>query len=86
MKDPDIFASSVRREINGKDFGFFASFATPGYNLETTFEEISKKDFELSLSYAKSLDDKYFRTLAVMAIADNCAKNAKPAPKVKTKP
>lgn len=79
LKDPDIFAISVLRQINGKGFGYFASFGTPGYDLEKTFEELSKKDFEMSLARAKSLDDKYFRTLAVIAVASNCAKNAKPA-------
>lgn len=86
LKDPDIFSSHVMRQITGKGFGFFATFQTPGYNLETTFEELSKKDFELSLANAKALDDKYFRTLAVIAVAGNCAKNSKPVPKTKTKP
>lgn len=85
LKEPDIFATTIRREIRGKDFGFFASFGTPGYDLEKTFEELSKKDFEMSLGSAKSLDDKYFRTLAVLAVATNCAKNAKPEPKAKAK-
>ena len=62
------------------------SFSTPGYDLEKTFEELSKKDFEMSLANAKALDDKYFRTLAVIAVANNCAKNAKPAPKPKAIP
>ncbi len=78
-------ATSVQRQISGKGFGFYAIFNTPGYNLEKTFEELSKKDFELSLTNAKSLDDKYFRTLAVIAVAGNCAKNAKPATKVNLK-
>jgi hypothetical protein len=86
MKDPDLFASSVRREINGKGFGFFASFTLPGYDLEKTFEELTKKDFEMSLANAKTFDDKYFRTLAILAIANNCAKNTKPVVKPKTKP
>jgi hypothetical protein len=85
LKDPDIFASSFYRSIQGKDFGFMAGFSTPGYDLEKTFEELSKRDFEMSLTNAKTLDDKYFRTIAVIAVANNCAKNSKPAPKVKAK-
>ena len=50
------------------------------------FEDLSKKDFEMSLANAKALDDKYFRTLAVIAVATNCAKNAKPVAKPKAKP
>ncbi len=85
LKDPDMFTTFVRREIKGKTFTYFASFGTPGYNLEETFVELSKKDFPMSLSHAKSLDDRYFRTLAVIAVASNCAKNSKPVAKPKPK-
>ncbi len=87
LENPDIFSTAVFSQIKGKDFGFYAVFNTPGLNLETAFEEISKKDFELSLSAAQNLQDKYFRTLAVLAIAKNCVenqpKNKKPVTKVK---
>lgn len=82
LENPDIFSTTIMRQIFGKGFAFYASFSSPGYNLETTFENISKKDFELSLSNAKSLNDKYFRTLAVFAVAQNCVNNA---PKKKAK-
>lgn len=81
LENPDIFSESMTRRIAGKGFFYFAGFSTPGYNMETTFEEISKKDFELSLAHAKNLNDKYFRTLAVLAVAKNCVQNA---PKKKT--
>lgn len=77
LDNPDIFSDYTMRQIRGKDFAFYASFSSPGYNLETTFENLSKNDFELSLSNAKSLSDKYFRTLAVFAVAKNCVGNAK---------
>lgn len=83
LDKPDIFGISVIRQIKGKGFSFYAVFDTPGYNLETTFSGISKKDFELSLANTKALDDKYFRTLAVIAVANNCVTNSKPAPKPK---
>lgn len=83
LEKADIFSASVYRQIIGKDFAFYAVFNTPGYNLETTFGEIGKKDFELSLANAKNLSDKYFRTLAVLAVAKNCVQNL---PKIKTKP
>jgi len=85
LKDPDIFKTYASRQIVGKGYAHFVSFGTPGYDLEKTFVELSKKDFEISLGQAKSLDDKYFKTLAVIAVASNCAKNAKPDPKAKTK-
>ncbi len=85
LKEPDIFTTFVRREIKGKEFTYFASFGTPGYDLEKTFEELSKKDFEMSLTHAKALADRYLRTLAVIAVATNCAKNSKPAAKPRPK-
>ncbi len=86
LKDPDLFKTYIGRQIFGKGYAYYASFSTPGFDLEKTFEELSKKDFEISLGQAKSLDDRYFRTLAVIAVAGNCAKNAKkPAAKPKAK-
>lgn len=82
LENPDIFSTAVVRQIVGKGFAFYAYFSSPGYNFETTFEELSKKDFELTLSSAKSLNDKYFKTLAVLAVAKNCVENA---PKKKAK-
>jgi hypothetical protein len=58
--------------------GFGASFTTPGYDLETTFTKLSKDDFSLPLSNAKSIEDKYYRTLAVISIARNCIDRPKP--------
>ena len=81
LENPDIFSTSTYSIIRGKNFIHYAVFNTPGFNLETTFETISKKDFDISLSNAQNLQDKYFRTLAVLAIAKNCVENQ---PKVKT--
>ncbi len=75
LQNPDIFSTSVFRQIVGDGFAYYASYSIPGYSMETTFQEISKKDFEISLSHAKSFNDKYFRTLAVLAVAKNCVEN-----------
>ena len=76
LENPDIFSTSVNQQIILESNSYFTSFDTPGFDMETTFKEISKKDFQLSLAHAKSFDDRYFRTLAVLAVADNCVKNA----------
>ena len=76
LENPDIFATSTQQIIVGDKFGFYAAFDTPGFNMENTFEAISKKDFQLSLAQAKSFSDRYFRTLAVLAVAKNCVENA----------
>ena len=84
LENPNIFSTSTFSVIKGKDFAHYAVFNTPGFNLETAFEEISKKDFEISLSNAQNLQDKYFRTLAVLAVAKNCVEN-QPKNKVENK-
>lgn len=79
LKDADLQAGYILRHIKVKDSAMGASFSTPGYDLETTFTTLSKTDFSLPLSNAKAIDDKYYRTLAVIAIAKNCI--AKPKKK-----
>jgi len=83
LGNADILSTTVIRRINGKDFSFFSVYSLPGQNLEGTFKEISKNNFELSLSNAKSLDDKYLRTLAVLAVAQNCTGQPKKKPATK---
>ena len=51
-------------------------FQLPGHNLEGTFREISKDDSDLPLSNARAINDNYLRTLAVIAIAKNCAERS----------
>jgi len=85
LDDPDIFQTWVYRQIKGKAFSFTGSYSLPGKSLEGTFNEMGKKDFELSLANARALDDKYFRTLAVMAIAKNCVQLKEPSTTKKAK-
>jgi len=72
VKDADLETRYVLRFIKVQDMGMGASFSTPGYDLETTFRALSKTDYSLPLSNAKSIADNYYRTLAVIAIAKNC--------------
>ena len=83
LKEPDLFQNWIFRQIKGKDFGFMASIPLPGNNMEGMFTELGKKDFEMAVANARSFDDKYFRTISVIAIAKNCI--AAPSP-VKRKP
>lgn len=78
LENPDILSSTIRRQINGNSFGFYTSASMPGYDLEATFRSLSKDDFDMTLSNARALEDKYFRTLAVLAVAQNCIDRPKP--------
>lgn len=82
VREADLQSKYLLRYIQVKDMSFGASFSTPGYDLETTFGTVSKTDFSLPLSNAKAIEDKYYRTLAVIAIARNCIARpkAKPVP------
>ena len=61
------------------------SISLPGGNFEGLFTDMGKKDFEMSLANARGFDDKYFRTIAVLAIAKNCVQAKPPATPKKTK-
>ena len=86
LENPPVLSGYVTRVIKGKDFSSTVSFSMPGYDFESTFREISKNNFELSLSNAKSVDDKYLRALAIFAIAKNCAEQPKKKPARKEAP
>ncbi|MGH9820391.1 MAG: hypothetical protein ACRD43_09500 [Pyrinomonadaceae bacterium] len=73
----DMLSSTIMRQIRTEGLVAFASFSMPGYDLENTFDQISKNDFEMSLTNAKALDDKFYRTIAVLAIAKNCVDKPK---------
>jgi hypothetical protein len=72
LENPDLSATSIHRQIMGKGFGFFAVYEMPGANLEKSFEQVSRKDFQGALNQARNLDDKYLRTLAVVAVVGDC--------------
>jgi len=78
LENPDIFSTMIYQQIIIPDeFAFYAAYSTSGYNLETVFEQMGKSDFELTLSNARGLDDKYFRTLAIISILKNCLQKPK---------
>lgn len=72
LEEPDLFRSVIYRQITGKDFGYMAGLPLPGNNLEGMFTEMGKKDLEMALANARAFNDKYFRTIATIAIAKNC--------------
>ena len=78
LKDADLQTRWLLYHIKVKDMAFGASIGTPGYDLEHTFGTVSKNDFSLPLSNAKAIDDKFYRTIAVIAVAKNCIDRPKP--------
>lgn len=84
LENANLLTGSVHRTIKTKDMSFFAVFSLPTSGLESTFLELSKNDFDLALSNAKALEDKFYRTLAVLAVAKNCINRLKPKTKKAT--
>jgi len=62
----------VMIKIEGKTFGSFASFATPGFNPENAFREMGKLDFDGSLAQATNFTDKSLRALKTLAVIEPC--------------
>lgn len=74
LQDPDLGSTAVYRQIVGKQYSFFTVYTVPGYDLERTYSKLAARDLGLSLSNARSIDDKFLRTIAVLAVTRECAK------------
>lgn len=74
LQEPDLGTTAVLRQIVGKQYSFFTVRSVPGYDLERTYSKLAARDFGLALSNARSLDDKFLRTIAVLAVTRECAK------------
>lgn len=72
LESPDFSRQFVMIKIEGKTFGSFASFATPGFNPENAFKEMGKLDFDGSLAQATNFTDKSLRALTTLAVIEPC--------------
>jgi hypothetical protein len=83
IEQPDFSRQGVIRKIEGKTFGTYASFVTPGFTPESAFREIAKVDFDGMLNQAANFSDKSLRALTTLAVAEQCLKDMSAAPKPK---
>lgn len=74
LQEPNLGTTAVMRQIVGKQYSFFTVYSVPGYDLERTYSKLAARDFGLALSNARSLDDKFLRTMAVLAVTRECSK------------
>jgi len=72
LESPDFSQQFVIMKIEGKTFGSFASFSTPGFNPENAFREMGKLDFDGSLIQATGFTDKSLRALTTLAVIEPC--------------
>ncbi len=85
LENPNLFTSFMMQQIVGKDFGVFIGYDVPGFDINKTFYEISKNDFQSANTQADSFSDRYLRTLAVLAAVKDCEKSEKIEKPVKPK-
>jgi hypothetical protein len=87
LEAPDFSRTYVTRKIEGKSFGSYTSFQTPGFNPESALRELGKLDFDAALNQSSNFADKSLRAMTTLALAEQCLKEqtVKPKPK-ETKP
>ncbi len=72
LEAPDFSRDIVIRKIEGKDFGAYATFQTPGFDPENGLRELAKIDFDTALYQVSSFNDKYLRALTTLTLAQLC--------------
>ena len=72
LESPDFSQQFVMMKIEGKTFGSYASYSTPGFNPENAFREMGELDFDGSLTQATTFRDKSLRALTTLAVIEPC--------------
>ncbi len=72
LEEPDFSRQVVMRKIEGKDFGAYAAFQTPGFDPENALRELARIDFDTALYQVNNFDDKYLRALTTLTLAQLC--------------
>jgi len=72
LESPDFSRQFVMMKIEGKTFGSYAAYSTPGFNPENAFREMGKLDFDGSLVQATNFSDKSLRALTTLAVIEPC--------------
>lgn len=72
LENPDFAQQSVMIKIEGKTFGFYTAYSTPGFNPENAFREMGKVDFDGTLAQAAQFSDKSLRGLTTLSVFEPC--------------
>jgi hypothetical protein len=72
LEAPDFSRQFVMMKIEGKGFGTYASYSTPGFNPENAFREMGKLDFDGTFAQATNFTDKSLRALTTLAVLEPC--------------
>jgi hypothetical protein len=72
LENPDFNLQFTMIKIEGKTFGFYASYSTPGFSPENAFREMGKADFDGTLTQAAQFGDKSLRVLTTLSVIEPC--------------
>lgn len=75
---PDFSRPVVTRKIEGKEFGAYATFQTPGFDPENALRALGKIDFDTAFYQVSSFEDKYLRALTTLTLAEQCLEPPRP--------
>jgi len=73
----DLSDTGLMQRIEGPQFASYARYEVAGFSLEKAFRELSTSDFDRALLSAKTLEDKSFRSRAIIAIVASCLESAR---------
>jgi len=76
LEAPDFSNQYVQIRIEGKTFGFYTGFQTPGFNPENAFREFAKVNYDDAFYQASNFADKPMRALTTLAVAETCLQRA----------
>ena len=79
----DFSRQFVIRKIEGKTFGSYATFQTPGFDPENAFRELGKSDFDGTLYQASNFTSKPLRARTLLALIGPCLQSSQQPGKVK---
>lgn len=72
LENPDFSQQFFIIQIEGKTFGFYTSYSTPGFNPENAFREMGKVDFDGTLAQATQFGEKSLRSLTTLSVIEPC--------------
>jgi hypothetical protein len=72
LENPDFTMQFMIVKIEGKTFGSYTSYSTPGFNPENAFREMGKIDFDASLAQAATFSEKSLRSLTTLSVIEPC--------------
>jgi hypothetical protein len=76
---------AITKDIRGRGFRRLVRFYVPGLDPESALRELAKVDFDVALSQATALTDKFQRAMTTLSVVEVCAQKILESPTQKSK-